>query len=461
MWLYILIIAGFLIAFFICRRRTVGEGIPGYLRPFYKIAETCGTRFFRESERRVYDCRKLALSLLILFVGSLLAALVSVRDNSSGYLLDGRYLQRGDYGQGSIHRIVEAVIGEEQTEQFEIDVGERAYNEKEAMELLQRAKDQAADMLPGQNLSLDEVRSDLYFPSEILDGLVQVQWQTDTYKILDSEGHVHNEDIPEEGVLIKVTGEFSYREYKMLYETYVKVLPPVYSPWEQMVIALREEISHRDQVTASEEFLELPVRVDGQTVNWREIRSDNGKILLLLSLVVALVLFFGREQEYRKAQEERKKQLLSDYPEVVSKMTLLLGAGLPIRSAFARTALDYKAKREDGLVTMRYAYEEMLTAYYELQGGVPESRVYTNFGRRCKVQRYLKLSSLLVQNMKKGAFGLAAVLSAEADEAFEEQKNLARKLGEEAGTKLLGPMFLMLIVVLIIIMAPAMLSFKM
>ena len=43
-------------------------------------------------------------------------------------------------------------------------------------------------------------------------------------------------------------------------------------------------------------------------------------------------------------------------------------------------------------------------------------------------------------------------------EAFLERKNIAKRLGEEAGTKLLLPMFLMLAVVLVIVIGPAFLS---
>lgn len=55
---------------------------------------------------------------------------------------------------------------------------------------------------------------------------------------------------------------------------------------------------------------------------------------------------------------------------------------------------------------------------------------------------------------------MAALLEQEAEEAFEERKNSAKKLGEEAGTKLLFPMLLMLGIVIAIIMVPALLSFQ-
>ena len=52
------------------------------------------------------------------------------------------------------------------------------------------------------------------------------------------------------------------------------------------------------------------------------------------------------------------------------------------------------------------------------------------------------------------------LLELEAEEAFEERKSMARKLGEEAGTKMLFPMILMLGAVMLILAFPAMHSIE-
>ena len=62
------------------------------------------------------------------------------------------------------------------------------------------------------------------------------------------------------------------------------------------------------------------------------------------------------------------------------------------------------------------------------------------------------------QNLRKGTRGMTQVLKAESIQAFEERKARAKRLGEEAGTKLLLPMFLMLAIVLVIVIVPAFLS---
>ena len=96
----------------------------------------------------------------------------------------------------------------------------------------------------------------------------------------------------------------------------------------------------------------------------------------------------------------------------------------------------------------------------EMESGVMESESYERFGRRCGLQEYARLGALLSQNLRKGMKGLGDILRVETIQAFEERKARARRLGEEAGTKLLAPMFLMLSIVLIIVIVPAFLSIQ-
>ena len=56
--------------------------------------------------------------------------------------------------------------------------------------------------------------------------------------------------------------------------------------------------------------------------------------------------------------------------------------------------------------------------------------------------------------------GSDKAVRAGAEDAFEERKSMARKLGEEAGTKMLFPMILMLGAVMLILAFPAMRSME-
>ena len=96
-----------------------------------------------------------------------------------------------------------------------------------------------------------------------------------------------------------------------------------------------------------------------------------------------------------------------------------------------------------------------------MQAGISEAMAYEQFGRRCNTREYMKLASLLQTNIKKGTRELRRLLENEAYDAFEKRKNMAKIKGEEATTRLLMPMLLMLVIVMAVIMVPAVTSFNM
>ena len=132
---------------------------------------------------------------------------------------------------------------------------------------------------------------------------------------------------------------------------------------------------------------------------------------------------------------------------------------MTVKRSFIKIAREYeKRKSEDHF---RYAYEEMLVTCREMESGITESESYERFGKRCNETQYVRLGALLSQNLRKGTKGLSEMLRIEAIQAFEERKARAKILGEQAGTKLLIPMFIMLAIVLVIVTVPAFLSMQM
>lgn len=83
--------------------------------------------------------------------------------------------------------------------------------------------------------------------------------------------------------------------------------------------------------------------------------------------------------------------------------------------------------------------------------GVPEGAAYENFGKRTGVREYVRLSTFLTQNLKKGSSTLLQQLKEESVQAEELRIQNARKLSEEATTKLLLPMVMLLVVVMVMI----------
>jgi hypothetical protein len=135
-----------------------------------------------------------------------------------------------------------------------------------------------------------------------------------------------------------------------------------------------------------------------------------------------------------------------------------MGAGLTLRNAFMRIGGEYVEEKEK-TGKRKFLYEEILIACYQLRNGRAEDEVLREWGKRCGVSKYRKLSFLLISHFKQGNDRLLLMLTQEVDMALEERLSRARRLGEEAGTKLLFPMMLMLVVVMVLILLPAISGF--
>ena len=283
----------------------------------------------------------------------------------------------------------------------------------------------------------------------------RITWESGAYSLVNSDGKISNEELTQ-GEIVTLTASFRYEDWVREAEFLVQVNPVVYTPEEAIRTGIEKLLREREESTKCAETMTLPQQIGTEPLVWKEIIEDGSGYFLILVLIAAGALYWGKGRELDQKLEARKRELLLDYPEIVNKLALYMGAGMTIRNAFLKMGEDYKRQRE---VRKKYVYEEILITCYELQGGRSETEAYDHFGKRCQVQSYIKLSALLSQNIRKGSNDLLRLLRQEAENAFAQRKNLAKKLGEEAGTKLLLPMMMMLCIVMVIIMIPAYFSF--
>lgn len=116
---------------------------------------------------------------------------------------------------------------------------------------------------------------------------------------------------------------------------------------------------------------------------------------------------------------------------------------MTVRAAWEKITSDYQRWRER-TGKKRWGYEEMEMAVREMNYGIPELKAYESFGKRCGTQGYIRLSSLLIQQVKRGARGMNQLLVQEVGEAEVLRRENARKSAEEAGTRHVLPMILLM-----------------
>lgn len=239
----------------------------------------------------------------------------------------------------------------------------------------------------------------------------------------------------------------------MDYRFSVCVFPPVRSEEEKQQKQIQELLQSEEQKRVQEEQLRLPGEIEGKKLEWKKEKESPVQMIAVLVVITALCIWMLEEERLQEAVKKKQTALTMEYASFLYKLMALLRAGLTIRGAFERLAQSRQVREH-------YIDEEIRRCCNEMKSGVPEAQAYENFGRRCQLPEYIKMGTILAQNLRKGSDGLADLLEAEALRGMEERHQLARKLGEQAGTKLLFPMMLMFGVVLIILMAPALMSFS-
>lgn len=413
--------------------------------------------------------KKISLVLLLVFAGDVFALFLYLSSLSEGILADGKYIQRNTYGLGSIEADLQAQITDSEMEykqDFNFTVSEREYEKDIVIQLAKEVSSSLPGIILGDNISPEEVRGKLNLPGEVEDYPFRIEWDSDNYGLIYTDGTVNCEEVGEDGEIVNLTAVLIYGSYREEHVFAFRVCPPIYSKEELLQRQITEALGQQENISRNSENMKLPESVEGEEgvkIQWRENKEDYSFYLFILAWIGAVSIYVLLDNDLDKRVDQRNKQLLLDYSGVVSKLTLYMGAGMTIRNAFYRTAQNYKKRKEQDIQeknNTRYVYEEMLITCYELDSGIPEATAYEKFGKRCGLSKYMKLSNLLIQNLKKGSNCILTALQQETISAFEERKNVAKKLGEEAGTKLLFPMMLMLGIIMILIIIPAYFSFS-
>lgn len=377
------------------------------------------------------------------------------RDLTASRSLEHYTLERGEHGAGEQDYTLHYNTEDGKSGTLTLAIPETVYPSAEVKKELDEALLQLDQLILGNNTSLWHIDQPLNLLSEIPGTPIMVSWNSSRMDLLDYEGKL-GKQIPQEGETLELYADLMLQGESVQYQRTVRVYPPVMTDFNDH---LKAEIQFLNLDQQGDSYY-LPDQIDGKQISWQKPLPTQGITLLFLSIFMAAALYFADRQEKHLQKERRRDRMMEDYPEIISKLLLLLSAGLSIRSSFERISKDYAENRKAFPGETHAAYEAITIACREMKNGTSERESYENLGKHCDCPAYKTLATLLSQNLKKGGNGIRELLEREAQEAFEERKRRAKIRGEKAGTQLLIPMILMLTIVLVIIIVPACLSFS-
>lgn len=361
-------------------------------------------------------------------------------------------IKRNGYGESS--REVKLIVeGEEEEDTVSLTISPREYSKEAAETLFVRGIKELDSRILKEGDTFDCVRHNLNLVTEVIEGKISVRWKPDSYRYVNSRGELEADSIPSEGIEYILKAELTIGEYKKSYERTVTIFPPERKvSFEERVAEKVSELNGQD-VTGDR--VVLPKDLNGERIYFRKPADLTWGVLLALGFFAAVLIIIREDENVHKAMKERNRQLVRAYPEMLNKTVLLLGAGMSMRRVWEKLAADFAGDKGK-----EYLNREIRILLNELGSGVAETDAYEHFGNRCALPEYMRFSVMLTQNSRKGSKDLIRLFRTETQEAFSRRKGNARKLGEEAGTKLLLPMIMMLGVVLLIIMVPAFMTMQ-
>ena len=475
------------------------------LHPFRKLSAFLYDRFVPRGKRlkltdeldavschqkdstRTYYLEKISSTLFIsslMGAALLFGALYSARQNRG---IPSNLITRPGYGKAALEETLNlTAAGEKESESVTIRVSPKAYTYKQAQDLLDQAETQLQKQLPGRNDSLDDVRYPLQLPQSLLDDAISAEYTISPYGVIDDTSGVIVGDLTENGTPVTVEATLKVQGLERICRYAAVIFPPALTDKEQFSADLDTALRAADNSDPTSDQIRLPAYAGDTPLSWSRPKGPFLTILFILTLLLPALFWFQKDEKMKELAKKRRELLDLDYSELLFKLTLLIGAGLTIKGAFSRICSQQETLQNSSSLPARGGkdsmqhpternklpsgkgsrpesahpvYGEIQILLREITDGVPEETAYENFGRRCGLPTYIKLGSLLAQNLRKGSSGLTALLEKEAFLSLQQHRTAARKMGERASMRMLFPMLLMFVDVMLIMMVPAMLSF--
>lgn len=400
------------------------------------------------------DKKRAIRSFLCVMMGILLFFAAEAVDSGGGTVENGR-LPRNPCGKGD--RVYEFYVdGLELSSEVNLLVPEQRMTKAEFQERIPEIAEVLCGQICGANESLSEVRTDLRLVKELQEFGVTIRWESENPEVISTMGNVNwvgaKDQEDSKGIEVYLHAAIKHGLLEELVEIPVSVYPPEESLEERFLKLLEQVVLQNPE----EGEVLLPTEFEGKTLSYRAAAQSKNVILVLLGVTAAICLALKDKQDAEVRKKEREYSLREDYADFVSEFLILTGAGHSAKSAWKKLTQKYQTSKMRGDHPL---CEEMQVAVNQMETGIPETRVYAEFGRRCGLQCYVRFASLLESSINTGGKYLRKRLEEEMEEAFQQKIDFSKRKGEELSSKLLLPMFGILSVVMVLVAAPAFLSF--
>lgn len=171
----------------------------------------------------------------------------------------------------------------------------------------------------------------------------------------------------------------------------------------------------------------------------------NSIFFVLVGAIFAAALGNYFYTKMKNKVESRKEDCVSELPEVVSTIAMLMNSGMTLKEVW-----ELVANSKEGTV-----YSLMKQSCIDMKNGMTEKEAISKFGIYSNSAEVKKFTSVLIQGIDKGSKDLSEILAEQSIQLLEAKKQYMLQKGEAASSKLLLPTTLIFVGVMIVVIAAA------
>ena len=178
------------------------------------------------------------------------------------------------------------------------------------------------------------------------------------------------------------------------------------------------------------------------------LKTEQLPILLILVLLFVAAFWSLSLSRMKEKVQQRREVCEAEFPNMVSKLALLINSGMVLREAWRVTAYG----KEGTLYTL------MKQACEDMENGESDIGAIYKFGVTSDSASIKKFTSAMIQGMQKGNSELADFMVSQTSELWAHKRQMALQQGEVAAGKLIIPLGITFAGIIMIIVSAAMQS---
>ena len=176
--------------------------------------------------------------------------------------------------------------------------------------------------------------------------------------------------------------------------------------------------------------------------------SEGDVTIFIVGILFTVLIPYAMISKLSSQEKERKEKILTELPEVVNKIILLVNAGETVQQALIRCVTQTNDPNSPLI-------KELTETVNKMVSNEPFHQVLNDLSKKCGVQEISIFTTTILLNYRKGGNDLILALRELSHELWEKRKSISKTKGEEASSKLVFPLILIFVAVMIIVGFPA------